>query len=203
MSGFTCPKCGERFNIFGANGGQIMAEDMGVPYLGAIPIEHDVVVSGDQGTPMVQAHPDSETARAFDRIVRTLLEAEPTSGGLEPPSVGMSEAKPKRIAIPVTSGVLSSHFRHCEQFVFFDLGPDGRSIGRRQEVTPPPYEPGVFPRWLHAQGATVIIAGEMGSRARSLFADHDIEVVMAAGCGEPDAVVRSFLDGRLKTASNA
>ena len=203
MSGFTCPKCGERLNIFGADGGQTMAEDMGVPYLGEIPIEHEVVVSGDQGTPMVQAHPDSETARAFNRIVRTLLEAESSSGGLQRPSVGASDAKRERIAIPVTNGVLSSHFRRCEHFVFFDVGPDGGSIRRRQEVTPPPYEPGAFPRWLHAQGATVIIAGEMGSRARSLFADHDIQVVIGAGWGKPDAVVRSFLDGRLKTASNA
>jgi ATP-binding protein involved in chromosome partitioning len=203
MSGFTCPKCGERLDIFGADGGQIMAEDMGVPYLGAIPIEREVVASGDQGTPIVQSHPDSETARAFGRIVRALLEAESSSGDSERPSVGASEAKPERIAVPVTNGVLSSHFGHCEQFVFFDVGPDGRSIGRRQQVTPPSYELGAFPRWLHAQGATVIIAGEMGSRSRGLFTDNDIEVVMGAGREEPDAVVRWFLDGRLKTASNA
>jgi ATP-binding protein involved in chromosome partitioning len=74
MSGFTCPKCGEIVRIFGADGGRAMAEEMDVPYLGPIPIESEVVASGDSGVPMVKAHPDSETAKAFDRIVRMLLE---------------------------------------------------------------------------------------------------------------------------------
>lgn len=76
MSGFTCPKCGESVKIFGTDGGRAMAEEMDVPYLGAIPIEPEVVVSGDSGTPVVQAMPHSETARAFGRIVRTLLGTE-------------------------------------------------------------------------------------------------------------------------------
>jgi Mrp family chromosome partitioning ATPase len=78
MSGFICPKCGERVAIFGAEGGRRMAEEMGVPYLGSIPIEPEVVTSGDSGRPMVQSHPDSETARAFTRIIGMLLEP---SGG--------------------------------------------------------------------------------------------------------------------------
>jgi Mrp family chromosome partitioning ATPase len=86
MSGFTCPKCGELVRIFGADGGRKMAEEMGVPYLGAIPIEPEVVVSGDSGTPMVQAKPHSETAKAFGRIARTLLE----------PALGKADAQPGR-----------------------------------------------------------------------------------------------------------
>jgi Mrp family chromosome partitioning ATPase len=77
MSGFTCPKCGEVIPIFGADGGRAMAEEMGVPYLGAIPIEPEVVLSGDNGTPIVQAKPHSETAKAFDRIVGIILERRP------------------------------------------------------------------------------------------------------------------------------
>lgn len=76
MSGFTCPKCGEVYRLFGSDGGRRMAEEMGVPYLGAIPIEPEVVTAGDAGTPTVQARPHSETAKAIGRIVRTLLELE-------------------------------------------------------------------------------------------------------------------------------
>jgi len=47
-----------------------------VPFLGAIPIEPAVVLSGDSGKPIVQSHPRSMTAEAFGRIVRTLLELE-------------------------------------------------------------------------------------------------------------------------------
>jgi len=200
MSGFTCPKCGEHVSIFGADGGRAMAGEMGVPYLGAIPIEPEVVVSGDSGTPVVQAHPHSETAKAFGRIVRVLLESDLAEAAKKNSATTARGAM--RIAVPVTRGVLSSHFGHCEKFVLFDVGKDGKTVDGRQEITPPPHEPGTFPKWLHEQGATVIIAGGMGSRAQSLFNRNDIQVVVGASGGEPDAIVRSFLDGRLETGAN-
>jgi len=201
MSGFTCPKCGELVRIFGADGGRSMAEEMGVPCLGSIPIEPEIVVSGDSGTPMVQAKPHSETAKAFGRIVRTLLEPEfRAASGTE--AVPARNGQPQRIAVPVTSGLLSSHFGHCEQFVLFDLEADGKSIGRKQVLTPPPHEPGAFSKWLHEQGATVIIAGGMGSRAQSLFDQNGIRVVVGASSNEPDVLVRDFLEGRLTTGAN-
>jgi ATP-binding protein involved in chromosome partitioning len=208
MSGFTCPRCGEQVGIFGADGGRTMAAEMGVPYLGAIPIEPQVVESGDRGTPMVHAHPHSETAKAFGRIVRVLLEPELSSAGAErPPEAEHLPAKDgpsmsMRIAVPVTGGVLSAHFGHCEQFVLFDVDADGKTLGRREVLTPPPHEPGTFPRWLHEQGATVIIAGGMGSRAHSLFTQQGIRVVVGAGGGDPEVIVRSFLDGKLETGAN-
>ena len=200
MSGFTCPKCGELVKIFGADGGRLMAEEMGVPYLGAIPIEPEIVVSGDSGTPMVQAKPHSETAKAFGRIVRTLLDPEFRSAAAHP--VPSSEGRPMKIAVPVTKGVLSSHFGQCEQFVLFDVGADGKPLGGRQILTPPPHEPGTFPKWLHEQGATVIIAGGMGSRAQSLFGENGIQVVVGVAGGEPDFIVGEFLAGRLATGAN-
>ena len=74
MSGFVCPKCGENIGIFGSGGGKIMAEQMGVGFLGSIPIEPEVVVSGDKGTPIVQARPESQTAKVFNQIVNILIE---------------------------------------------------------------------------------------------------------------------------------
>jgi ATP-binding protein involved in chromosome partitioning len=200
MSGFTCPRCGELVHIFGADGGRAMADEMGVSYLGPIPIEPEVVVSGDRGTPIVQASPHSETAKAFGRIVRTLLEPElrPADGQPALPADG----GPIRIAVPATNGVLASHFGHCERFVLFDVGADGKTIAGRQELTPPPHEPGTFPEWLHGQGATVIIAGGMGSRAQSLFGQHGIRVVVGASGGEPDLIVQQFLEGRLAVGAN-
>jgi ATP-binding protein involved in chromosome partitioning len=200
MGGFTCPKCGELVRIFGTDGGRVMAEQMRVPYLGSIPIEPEVVVSGDAGTPIVQARPHSETAKAFGRIVRTLLEPELRAAAERPASA--AGGVPSRIAVPVTGGVLSSHFGHCEQFVLFDVEADGKSARKTQVLTPPPHEPGTFPQWLHEQGATVIIAGGMGSRAQSLFAGHGIRVVVGASSDDPELLVRHFLDGRLATGAN-
>ncbi len=198
MSGFTCPKCNEVYRIFGADGGRQMAEEMEVPYLGEIPIEPDVVASGDSGTPMVQQRPHSETAKAFGRIVRTLLASEIQAAAAQPVATGQSA----KIAIPVTGGVLASHFGHCEQFVVFHIEADGKSLGRKQVLTPPPHEPGTFPKWLHEQGATIIIAGGMGSRAQSLFVQNGIQVVVGATNDQPETLVRQFLDGRLTTGAN-
>jgi Mrp family chromosome partitioning ATPase len=73
MKGFLCPHCGERVDIFGEDGGRRMAEEMGVPYLGAVPLDPEVVRSGDGGTPVVRAHPHAESARSLDDIVRNLI----------------------------------------------------------------------------------------------------------------------------------
>ncbi len=200
MSGFTCPRCGELVHIFGAGGGRAMAEEMGVRYLGGIPIDPEVVLSGDAGAPIVRAHPHSEAAKSFGRIVRALLEPEIRSRDAQPAPA--ADGQPLKIAVPVTDGVLSSHFGHCERFVLFDVAADGTTISGRQELAPPPHEPGTFPRWLHELGATVIIAGGMGSRAQSLFDQNGIRVVVGVSGGAPDLIVREFLDGRLATGAN-
>jgi Mrp family chromosome partitioning ATPase len=68
MSGFKCPKCGEAIDLFKIGGGEHAAADMDVPFLGRIPIEVNIVLSGDSGIPFVLAH-DSEAASAFEAIV--------------------------------------------------------------------------------------------------------------------------------------
>ena len=74
MSGLRCPKCGEHIAVFGSGGGEAMANDMRVPFLGAIPIDPEVVVSGDAGRPVLQALAGTDTSRAFEAIVQRLVE---------------------------------------------------------------------------------------------------------------------------------
>lgn len=73
MSGLKCPHCGGAVNVFKTGGGLKMARDMGVPFLGSIPIEPDVVTSGDSGQPFVLGNPGTETAMAFERISIPIL----------------------------------------------------------------------------------------------------------------------------------
>jgi ATP-binding protein involved in chromosome partitioning len=70
-------------------------------------------------------------------------------------------------------------------------------------VTPPPHEPGLLPRWLHEQGATVIIAGGMGQRAHQLFAQSDIKVVVGAPADTAENLVTAYLSGTLVSGQNA
>ncbi len=65
MSAFVCPHCGERSEIFKHGGGRRTAEQLGVPFLGDIPIDPAIVLGGDAGTPIVASHPDSASAKAF------------------------------------------------------------------------------------------------------------------------------------------
>lgn len=65
MSWFECPHCHERTEIFGRGGGQKMATDLMIPFLGAVPIDTRVREGGDDGQPIVVAAPDAPAARAF------------------------------------------------------------------------------------------------------------------------------------------
>lgn len=69
MSGFKCPHCGEITYIFGKNGGKFLADSMGVPFLGTIPIEPIICDSGEQGRPFVKEYSESLTAQRFRDII--------------------------------------------------------------------------------------------------------------------------------------
>jgi len=62
---FICDGCEKKHNIFGVGGGAKVAELANAPLLGQIPIDSSVRVWGDQGTPVVQAMPQSSVAKAF------------------------------------------------------------------------------------------------------------------------------------------
>lgn len=68
MSGFICPHCGARTDIFKTGGGEQAANAMNVPFLGRIPLVADVVMHCDNGTPYVEQFPQSEMAQAFAQI---------------------------------------------------------------------------------------------------------------------------------------
>jgi ATP-binding protein involved in chromosome partitioning len=95
------------------------------------------------------------------------------------------------------------HFGHCEAFALIEADENTKTLGPPATVIPPPHEPGVLPRWLHEQGADVILAGGMGQRAQALFAQHGIRVVVGTPAGNPVALARAFLDGTLETGGNA
>lgn len=69
MSNFSCPHCGKEIEIFGTGGGESAARELGVPFLGRIPLDPRFVVSGDTGKPFIDEYPDSETARALNEII--------------------------------------------------------------------------------------------------------------------------------------
>jgi ATP-binding protein involved in chromosome partitioning len=69
MSGFSCPHCGAQIDLFGRGGGEKASDDLGVPFLGRIPIEPEMVKLGDEGKPYIHFQQESETAKLMDGIV--------------------------------------------------------------------------------------------------------------------------------------
>jgi ATP-binding protein involved in chromosome partitioning len=73
MSTYVCPNCGHEAHIFGHGGARAEAERLGLPFLGEIPLDLAIRVSGDEGTPVVAARPESPEARAFRAVARRLI----------------------------------------------------------------------------------------------------------------------------------
>jgi ATP-binding protein involved in chromosome partitioning len=89
MSWFVAPDTGVRYEVFSGGGGAALAEDLGVPLLGQVPLESDVARAGDEGTPVVAARPDSPAGQALSEIARVVAQ-----------SVGVPQAR----TIPLTAG---------------------------------------------------------------------------------------------------
>jgi len=74
MSGLICPHCGQRIDLFKEGGGQRAALELGIPFLGKIPIDPQIVTLGDEGKPFILARPGSEASKAFNKIVEKIIE---------------------------------------------------------------------------------------------------------------------------------
>ncbi|MDD2316807.1 MAG: NifB/NifX family molybdenum-iron cluster-binding protein [Desulfobacterales bacterium] len=107
-----------------------------------------------------------------------------------------------KIAVPLTNGVLSAHFGHCEEFALLEIDKDQKTILGKTILKPPAHEPGVLPRWLGQLGVNVIIAGGMGKRAIEIFAENDINVLVGAVQEEAEKLVKDFLAGSLTAGIN-
>ncbi|MBW1829689.1 MAG: Mrp/NBP35 family ATP-binding protein [Deltaproteobacteria bacterium] len=76
MSGFVCPDCGKKIDIFGSGGGKNMSAQMNVPFLGEIPIDPEMVKMGDAGKLNELVHKsDLEINKAYDQILKKIIEA--------------------------------------------------------------------------------------------------------------------------------
>jgi ATP-binding protein involved in chromosome partitioning len=72
MSYLVCPCCGERSHVFGEGGGRALAERLGVPLLGEIPLDEPLRKAADAGRPLVLEDPDAASARAVTDIAAAL-----------------------------------------------------------------------------------------------------------------------------------
>jgi hypothetical protein len=72
MSGFVCPHCNETVDIFKSGGGEQVAREFDLPFLGRVPMDPKVVMAGDDGTPYLSSAEESPATRAFAKIVTAI-----------------------------------------------------------------------------------------------------------------------------------
>ena len=202
MSGFTCPGCGEHMEIFPVGGGEKMAQQMEVPFLGRIPIDPELTKACDAGSPYTCFQKQTPTAQALKKVIKSILQL--SNNGMQNDNLNPDTKEPQtmRIAIPTAEGKLAVHFGHCQTFVLIDVDTDKKEILKTEEFPAPAHQPGLLPGWLAEREANVIIAGGMGQRAQSLFAEQNIQVITGAQSLEPESLVKQYLEGTLQTGAN-
>lgn len=75
MSWFDCPHCGKAMSIFGSGGGGKLADELGIPLLGQIPLYPQILAGGDEGQPIVVGEPESAAALALTRTAERIRQA--------------------------------------------------------------------------------------------------------------------------------
>jgi len=74
MSGFVCPHCKKEIDLFGTGGGEKSAQDLKVPFLGRIPVEPEMVKSGDSGQPFIYFRKETPTANIMNGMINRITE---------------------------------------------------------------------------------------------------------------------------------
>lgn len=208
MSGFICPECHKRTDIFSKGAGEDLSQKYKIPLLGKIPIDPSIGTAGDEGVPFIRKYSESPAAAEFRKIIVPVMEA---CGEYGESKKKLSDTKNNiinkeksimKIAVPIAQGKLSLHFGHCEKFVILDIDETAKTIEKITTFDAPPHEPGALPKWLGEKNVNLIISGGMGSRAQNLFTQQNINVLVGAPSDTPENIVKMYMSGKLEFGSN-
>jgi ATP-binding protein involved in chromosome partitioning len=100
MSGFVTPD-GERYQIFGEGGGQLLAEELEVPLLAKIPLTMPLREQSDAGTPLVFSDPDDPAAQALYQAARGLIAMSPIELPVMQEPAPAAAPKPVGMSLPM------------------------------------------------------------------------------------------------------
>lgn len=74
MSGFVCPHCQETVDVFATRGGERLAQESGIPFLGRIPLDPEMTKAGDQGQALLESGKNNPTVTAIRGVIQPLLQ---------------------------------------------------------------------------------------------------------------------------------
>lgn len=106
----------------------------------------------------------------------------------------------KLIAVPVIEGKLCEHFGHCQAFAVVET--ENQKILKVEYLNPPVHQPGTYPKFLADRGVKTIIAGGLGMKAKQIFEQNNIEVILGVKVDKPEALVEDYLKLQLVGGDN-
>jgi predicted Fe-Mo cluster-binding NifX family protein len=107
-----------------------------------------------------------------------------------------------KIALPVSGGVATQHFGHCEKFAIFEVDTEKKEVISSEYKIPPEHIPGVYPSWVASHGVTLVISGGMGAKAQNLFKQNGVDVILGVKSDDPRKIVQNYLNGTLEHGGN-
>ena len=207
MSGYVCPHCGESSDLFKTGGGEKAAGEMGVPFLGRIPLTAAVVQSGDGGKPVVVADSEDPAAGALlgiaDKMKEIFSKVEKAREAAQKREAEAGDESAKRRIAVAADGdenleaPVGAHFGRAPFYAVVEV--QGDEVKGSKFVKNPHAEshtPGKVPEFVHSLDAHVILSGGMGQRAIQKFQGYGIQVGIGAK-GTVQQALDAFLAGKL------
>ncbi|WP_022854478.1 P-loop NTPase [Thermodesulfatator atlanticus] len=189
MSGFICPHCGKEVDLFKRGGGERLAEELGIKFLGRIPVDPRVVAAGDSGKPMIAAYPESKTAEAFEELVRNVIAA------TEELYRDIQEGRFMRVAIPVEGPLVAEDIEKAPLFAIYDIE---NGMVKVKDVLPKP-EDAPLDLWLKEQVATHVLAPSFPKKLKEQLLNMGIKTIdKIAPKMKSDMAVQDLLAGIIK-----
>ncbi len=189
MSGFICPHCGKEVDLFKRGGGERLAKELGIRFLGWIPVDPRIVYAGDAGKPMIAAYPESKTAEAYEELVRNVISA------TEEFFRDVQEGRYMRIAIPVDGPHVFPEVDSAELFAVYDV--EKGQVLVKDVIKRPDNAP--LDLWFKEQVVTHLLTPKISEELQKQLDRLGIQVVL--GLPEkikPDTAIQDYLAGIIK-----
>ncbi|AEH23347.1 ATPase-like, ParA/MinD [Thermodesulfobacterium geofontis OPF15] len=185
MSGFICPHCGKPVDIFKKGGGQKLADELGIRFLGRIPVDPRIVDTGDAGKPLIAAYPESVTAKAFEELVRNIIVA------TEEMKKDILEEKFMRIAIPIsTPSKIETDPEKFELFALYDVENNKILV---KDVVKKAENQGLID-FLKEQVVTHVLLFDPPKELADYLSQNEIKVLVTDTSTEtPDSLIEEYL----------
>ncbi len=175
MSGLFCKNCDKT-----SEGMFRESIIMNEKYLGRIPLDPDMPYCTAAGQSYLEKYPNSEPAHGYELIVDKIIEDSCSQKSVI-----------TKIAIPISEGRLFPSFGKATEFAIFHI--QNQEIIKKEILHPPPHGPDVLPDWIHDLGVSVIIAGNIGSKAMENFEAKGTTVITGSSSVSPDELVKQHL----------